>query len=150
MDDRDPGARNQTAGDNVEAGMRMIRRRLAAALLASVALTACGAQTRAAAGPPASPPTTTGQPPTTTGHCSATPGSAFQLSLASDRGGQATPVLASEWFARHGGVAGIPQSGWQLDGSNGQGLFTRSGRVRLHVVQGPDKTWQVDSGTKCG
>jgi hypothetical protein len=35
-------------------------------------------------------------------------GSAFALSLVSDRDGQPTPVAAAAWFARHGGVAGVP------------------------------------------
>lgn len=67
----------------------------------------------------------------------------------SDRGGRPSPVQASEWFARHGGVADVPRSGWHVDGSDEIGVFTRSGSARLHVVQGPDKTWQVDSGTHC-
>ena len=44
----------------------------------------------------------------------------------------AVPVTAAAaWFARHVGVA------------------VRSGPVTLHVVQGPDRTWQVDSGSWC-
>jgi len=38
-------------------------------------------------------------------------GSAFALSLVSDRGGQPTPVAAAAWFARHGGVTGVPGRG---------------------------------------
>jgi hypothetical protein len=40
-------------------------------------------------------------------------GSAFALSLVSDRGGQPTPVAAAAWFARHGGVVGVPARGWR-------------------------------------
>lgn len=73
----------------------------------------------------------------------------FDLTLGSDRGGQPSPVLASERFARNGTFAHIPHKGWHLDGNDDTGVFTRSGPVRLHVIQNPDKTWQVNAGT-CG
>jgi hypothetical protein len=76
-------------------------------------------------------------------------GSAFALSLVSDRGGQPTPVEAAALFARHGGVAGVPARGWRDASRHGRGATVRSGRVTLHVVQGPDRTWQVDSGSWC-
>jgi hypothetical protein len=76
-------------------------------------------------------------------------GSAFALSLVSDRGGQPAPVAAAVWFARHGGVAGVPARGWRVAGRHGRGATVRSGPVTLHVVQGPDRTWQVDSGSWC-
>ena len=76
-------------------------------------------------------------------------GPAFALSLVSDRGGQPTPVAAAAWFARHGGVAGVPDRGWREAGRHGRGATVRSGPVTLHVVQGPDRTWQVDSGSWC-
>jgi len=76
-------------------------------------------------------------------------GSAFALSLVSDRGGQPNPVAAAAWFARHGGVAGVPDRGWREAGRHGRGATVRSGPVTLHVVQGPDRTWQVDSGSWC-
>lgn len=76
-------------------------------------------------------------------------GSAFALSLVSDRGGQPAPVAAAVWFARHGGVAGVPDRGWREAGRHGRGATVRSGPVTLHVVQGPDRTWQVDSGSWC-
>jgi hypothetical protein len=76
-------------------------------------------------------------------------GSAFVLSLASDRGDQPTPVAAAAWFARHGGVAGVPARGWREVGRHGRGATVQSGPVVLHVVQGPDRTWQVDSGNWC-
>jgi hypothetical protein len=38
--------------------------------------------------------------------------SGFALSLASDRGAQPTPAAAA-WFARHGGLTGIPAEGWR-------------------------------------
>jgi hypothetical protein len=76
-------------------------------------------------------------------------GSAFALSLVSDRGGQPTPVAAAAWFARHGGVAGVPARGWREVGRHGRGATVLSGPIVLHVVQGPDRTWQVDSGNWC-
>jgi hypothetical protein len=76
-------------------------------------------------------------------------GSAFVLSLVSDRGGQPTPVAAAARFARRGGVAGVPARGWREVGRHGRGATVQSGPVVLHVVQGPDRTWQVDSGNWC-
>jgi hypothetical protein len=43
----------------------------------------------------------------------------------------------------------VPQSGWQEDGADGAGVTVGSGEVTVHVVQGPDQTWQVDSGSTC-
>ena len=76
-------------------------------------------------------------------------GSAFALSLVSGRGGQPTPVAAAAWFARHGGVAGVPARGWRQASRQGRDATVRSGPVILHAVQGPDRTWQVDSGSWC-
>jgi hypothetical protein len=76
-------------------------------------------------------------------------GSAFALSLVSDRGGQPTPVAAAAWFARHGGVAGVPARGWRQASRHGRDAAVRSGPVTVHAVQGPDRTWQVDSGSWC-
>jgi hypothetical protein len=76
-------------------------------------------------------------------------GSAFALSLVSGRGGQPTPVAAAAWFARHGGVAGIPARGWRQASRQGRDATVRSGPVTLHAVQGPDRKWQVDSGSWC-
>jgi hypothetical protein len=75
--------------------------------------------------------------------------SAFSLSLVSDRGGQPSPVAAAEWFAGHGGVAGVPRSGWHERGRDESGATVRSDDMTLHVVRGPDQTWQVDSGGRC-
>jgi hypothetical protein len=88
--------------------------------------------------------------PSPTPMCGGASGSGFAVSLVSNRGGQPTPVSASQWFAEHEGVWAVPTSGWREAGSDDQGVFTESGGVRLHVIQGPDKTWQVDSGEKCG
>src|SRR5690349_7087846 len=87
--------------------------------------------------------------PAATARSGCASGSAFALSLVSDRGGQPTPVAAAAWFARHGGVAGVPDRGWREAGRHGRGATVRSGPVTLHVVQGPDRTWQVDSGSWC-
>ena len=78
-----------------------------------------------------------------------TSGSAFALSLVSDRGGQPTPVAAAAWLARHGGVAGVPARGWRQASRQGRDATVRSGPVTLHAVQGPGRTWQVDSGSWC-
>jgi hypothetical protein len=75
--------------------------------------------------------------------------SGFELSLVSDRGGQASPVAAAAWFAKHGRVAGIPSGGWRLAAKNRDGATVASGREELHVIQGPDGTWQVDGGYRC-
>jgi len=74
----------------------------------------------------------------------------FALSLASDRGGQPTPVAAAPWFLVHGGVnVHLPPSGWRDDGRDAGGVTLRSGASTLHVTQGADQTWQVDAGTAC-
>lgn len=76
-------------------------------------------------------------------------GSAFALSLASDQGGRRSPVRAAAWFARHGGLPGIPRDGWRQVSRTGEAAVVKSGMVTLHVIQGPDGTWQVDSGRIC-
>ena len=84
--------------------------------------------------------------PTPSPSCATT----FQVSLVSDRNGQPTPLAAARWFGHHGRVPAVPESGWyQLSGSAGEAELA-SGSSRLHAVQGPDKTWQVDSGSPCG
>ena len=72
--------------------------------------------------------------------------SGFALSLVSDRGGQSSPINAALWFAQHGSVPGIPNAGWKEVSTGKAGATVQSGGVHLHVVQGPDQTWQVDSG----
>lgn len=72
------------------------------------------------------------------------------MSLVSDRGGQSTPVAAATWFVVHGGAVGdLPRSGWHQDGQDSAGVIVRSQGSTLHAVQGPDLTWQIDSGTRC-
>lgn len=75
----------------------------------------------------------------------------FALSLASDRGGQPTPIEAVRHFLRNGAPpAGLPTSGWTAQPGEPTGSTTlRSGDATLHVMQGPDGTWQVDSGQSC-
>jgi hypothetical protein len=75
--------------------------------------------------------------------------SAFALTLASDRGGQPTPTAAAQWLARHGAIAGIPLDGWQPVSQGDAEASVRSGAVVLHVIEGPDQTWQVDGGQHC-
>ena len=64
-------------------------------------------------------------------------GSGFALSLASDRGGQPTPAAAAAWFARHGGLTGMPAQGWRQVSRSGSGATVESGAVTLHVIQDP-------------
>jgi hypothetical protein len=77
-------------------------------------------------------------------------GSGFGLSLAAGVRGRPTPVAAAVWFARHGGgFAGMPAQGWREVSRTGRGATVSSGPVTLHVFQGPDRTWRVDSGYRC-
>ena len=71
----------------------------------------------------------------------------FALSLASDRGGLPSPVAAAEHFVRDGGVLTGPAGGWVEVERSSAGASVRRGGTVLHVVRGPDGTWQVDSGT---
>jgi hypothetical protein len=105
---------------------------LAACLLAA---SACGS----GAGRAAPPPLVSAARPCPSGH-------GFALSLVSDRGGRPTPVAAAVWFARHGGVAGVPDSGWRRVSRSGTAATLVSGSATLHVIRGADRTWQVDSG----
>ena len=104
-----------------------------------LALAACGSDAAPAAPAPLAP----------AAGSSCANGSGFALSLASDRGGQPTPAAAAAWFARHGGLTGIPAVGWRQVSRSGSGATAESGAVTLHVIQGPDRTWQVDSGNRC-
>jgi hypothetical protein len=104
-----------------------------------LAVSACGSQTADVIDRPATHPAAV----------SCRGRSNFELSLVSDRGGQPTPVRAAMWFAGHGGVAGIPRAGWRLTSRTGQQAVAKSGHVIVHVIEGPDRTWQVDSGSTC-
>jgi hypothetical protein len=75
--------------------------------------------------------------------------SGFALSLVTDRGGQANPVAAATRLAKHGHIAGIPRSGWRLTEKNQDGATVASVQTVLHIIQGSDGTWQVDSGYSC-
>jgi hypothetical protein len=72
--------------------------------------------------------------------------SGFALSLASDRGGQSSPINAAVWFAQHGSVQGVPRTGWKEVSTGNAEATVQSGGVQLHVLERPDHTWQVDSG----
>jgi hypothetical protein len=86
-------------------------------------------------------------PPSPSAASSPSPASsAFALSLASDRGGQSSPVNAALWFAEHGSVQRIPKTGWKEISTGNAEATVQSGGVQLHVLEGPDQTWQVDSG----
>lgn len=80
-------------------------------------------------------------------HCAQ--GTGFALSLVSNRHGQRTPLAAAIWFSEHGGVSGIPHNGWRVTSRSDGGATVESGSVTVHVIQGSDKTWQVDSGERC-
>lgn len=80
-------------------------------------------------------------------HCKHASG--FQLSLASDTGGQPTPVAAATWFAAHGGVVSLPTKGWRVVDRNKDGVTLRAGSSTVLAIQGSDGTWQVGSGTLC-
>jgi hypothetical protein len=111
-----------------------------------LAASACGSSSTQSAAAQATPVTAATE---ATARSACASGSAFELSLVSDRGGQPTPVAAAAWFARHGGVRGVPAQGWREADRHGRDATVRSGPVILHVVQGPDRTWQVDSGSWC-
>jgi hypothetical protein len=76
-------------------------------------------------------------------------GQGFALSLANGSGGETSPITAAEWFAVHGGVwSDVPTAGWHVVGSPGPTTDVRSGSMTLQVLQGPDGTWQVESGSE--
>jgi hypothetical protein len=100
----------------------------------------CGSTTTTnslASAPPSAPSASSSPSPTCSG---------FALSLASDRGGQSSPTEAAVWFAQHGSVQGIPKTGWKQVSTGNAEATVQSGGVQLHVLEGPDHTWQVDSG----
>jgi hypothetical protein len=75
--------------------------------------------------------------------------SRLAVSLVWDRGGEATPIAAAVWFAKHG-VASVPVSGWhEVNHSSGAAVVASSAST-LHVTEGPDHAWQVDDGQNCG
>jgi hypothetical protein len=113
----------------------LIRRSgLATAALASVAIAACGSSVEQPALAEATP---------------AQSCEGFALSL-SDRGGQPTPLAAAQRFVAEGGVdVRLPRSGWRIQDREAAGATVTSGDWSLHVLQGPDSTWQVDSGRRC-
>ena len=76
----------------------------------------------------------------------------FELTLASAYGGQSTPEAAAEWDASHHAIPGflLPTASWQLVNRNAGSAEVRSGGFQVHAIEGPDRTWQVDSGYRCG
>jgi hypothetical protein len=93
-----------------------------------LAVSACGSSSAQSAATPVT---------AATARSACASGSAFALSLVSDRGGQPTPVAAAAWFARHGGVAGVPDRGWREAGRHGRGATVRSGRSRSTSSRDP-------------
>jgi hypothetical protein len=102
-----------------------------------IALTVAGCGTTA---PPAGSPSA---------HASCGHGAGFELSLATDTGGERTPVAAATHFAADGGIESLPRRGWHVVDRNKDGVTLRSGSSTVHAAQGSDGTWQVDSGAHC-
>lgn len=118
-----------------------------AGLLLTAACAARPVQATTAARPAASTTLAAAPAPTTEpagGICSG-----FELELAHDVGGEPSPLEAARWFAAHGGVSDVPSDGWLDAGHDEAGALVRSGKLTLEVIQGPDLTWQVVSGTWC-
>jgi hypothetical protein len=116
-------------------GMASTRLILHGSAVILVGMSACGAQVG-----------TTSSPSASLTPCSQD--QAFSLSLAKDTGGETSPIAAAQWFAAHGGVwSDIPTTGWSVTGSAGSSTSVQSGSFTLEVLQGPDGTWQVASGT---
>lgn len=121
-------------------------------MLAPVLLVACAAGAQVA-GPGGNDPATAGAPRPAGGVAPAAddaPCSAFALSLPPGWTGLPTPLAAAEWSAVHGGLDDrLPPAGWADAGTDEAGALVRSGEWTLHVVQLPDRTWAIDSGTNC-
>ena len=73
--------------------------------------------------------------------CEGRAGHGFEVSLAINTGGAATPQKAAE--AQSG------RSGWRVERKDSNGVTLVADRATRHAMQGSDKTWQVDSGTDC-
>lgn len=116
-----------------------VRAVIAAGALLAVA--ACGSSGATGAGPA----TGSSGPEALCSH-----GTGFEFSLVSTTGGQVTPVAAATWFAAHGGMPSLPTQDWHVVARKAGGATLGAGSSQAHVVQGSDKTWQVDSGTACG
>lgn len=92
------------------------------------------------------PITTLGQPASACSNST----SGFELSLVSSTGGQPTPQAAAKFFALQGAAPfPVPPNGWIVVAHDTQAATVQSGLVALHVIEGPDHTWQVDSGNRC-
>ena len=137
--DREPG-RARTRHRVV----KLLAAALGGVLVSLLAVSACGsADSRGAE----SPVTGAASSAPAASHCAE--GTGFALSLVSNRHGQRTPLAAAVWFSAHGGVLAIPHTGWRVISRSDAGATVASGSVTVHVIQGPDKTWQVDSGSWC-
>jgi hypothetical protein len=74
----------------------------------------------------------------------------FELDLVSSSGGSPTPIKAAVAFATRGlpGWA-LPKSGWVEVAHGSADAVVESDGYQVHVTEGPDGSWQVDSGTYC-
>jgi hypothetical protein len=78
-------------------------------------------------------------------------GSRFSLDLVSSTGGSPTPEAAAVATAQRGaGDLRLPVGGWVVVDRSAGSALVRSDDYQLHVTQGTDGTWQVDSGLRCG
>ena len=61
-------------------------------------------------------------------------------------------MAAAEWDAVHHAIPGfrLPLSGWQVVSQSDSQANVRSDGYQVNVVEGSDRTWQVDSGYRCG
>lgn len=103
--------------------------------LAALAAAGCGSSVAAVGPGQKTSARTSTRAPTACAHRSG-----FALSLVTDRGGQANPVAAATWLAKHGRVADLTRSGWRLTDNNRGDATVASGQTVLHVIQGSDGT----------
>ena len=73
-------------------------------------------------------------------------GTVVNIDYATSEGGAATPVLAAERFARHGGVQDLvpPVNGWTVRSSQGRQAVVGNGNWQLSAQQGSDRGWLID------
>jgi hypothetical protein len=113
-----------------------------------LAASACGSSSTQPAAAQAARVTPVTAATEATGRSACVSGSAFELSLVSDRGGQPTPAAAAAWFARHGGVRGVPARGC---GKPAAMAATRpSNLARSHSTSSKDPTGHGRSTAAAG
>lgn len=76
----------------------------------------------------------------------------FDVELRSARGGQPSPGAAAAWYAENTRSEHLPSTGWHAysdEAGRGSSQVWVSGQDVVRVVEGPDNTWQVESGASC-